>query len=94
MRLEQIRTNVDERGRTRTDVDERGRTRTDADEHGRIQTNANERRRTQMNVRQTASGVWADATSRRFQMLDVCSRTFGTYYITVSQYILGTESKI
>ena len=25
--------------------------------------------------------MWADATSRRIQTLDVCSRTFRTYYI-------------
>jgi len=44
------------------------------------QTHADEPRRMQTNARQTASGVWADATSRRVQTLDICSRTFGTYY--------------
>ena len=52
-----------------------------------MQTNADERRRAQTNVRQTASSVWADATSRHVQTLDVCSRTFGTYYMYVAVYI-------
>ena len=51
-----------------------------ADAHGRTQTHTDEHRHMQMNARQTASSVWADATSRRIKMLDVCSRTFGTHY--------------
>ena len=34
----------------------------------------------QMSLERTALSVWADATTRRVQTLDVCSRTFGTYY--------------
>ena len=49
------------------------RTQTNVDECGRTKTNADERRR-------TVFGVWSDATSRRVQTLDICSRTFGTYY--------------
>ena len=53
-------THTDAHRRTRTNADERRRTRMNADARGRMQTNA----------RQTASGVWADATSRRVQTLD------------------------
>ena len=61
---------------------------THSDEHRRsrwTQTYADKCRRTQTNARQTASSVWADATSRCIQTLDVCSRTFGTYYSLTCQ---------
>ena len=69
--------------RTQKHADARRQTQKNADKHRQTQTNADKRRRTQTNARQTASGVWADTTSRRIQTLDVCSRTFvtfGTYY--------------
>ena len=49
-----------------------------------MQMNADARGQTQTNARQTASSVWADTTSRHIQTLDVCSRTFRTYYIVVA----------
>ena len=49
-----------------------------ADARRPMQTHTDARRQTQTNARQTTSVVWADPTSRRVQMLDVCSRTFGT----------------
>ena len=66
-------------------ADTHGDTKTHADAHRRTQTNADadERGQTQTNAWQTAFGVWADATSRRVQTLDVCSRTFGMYYMLV-----------
>ena len=53
---------------------------THTDAQRRTQTNADAHRQTQTNARQTVSCVWADTTSRRVQTLDVCSRTFWTYY--------------
>ena len=44
-----------------------------ADEHRGTQTYADERKA-------NCVSVWEDATSRRVQMLDVCSRTIGMYY--------------
>ena len=55
-------------------VDERRHTDTD------ISWCSGKRKRMQMSLERTALSVWADATTRRVQTLDVCSRTFGTYY--------------
>lgn len=46
---------------------------TDTYANGRCQTNAE----------RTPFSVWADATSKCVQMLDVCSRIFGMYYTYV-----------
>ena len=54
----------------------------------RIQMHADEGSQMQTNARQTASGVWPDTTSRRIQTLDVCSRTFGTYYTRSPRFYL------
>ena len=67
-----------------THADAHRRMQMNADARRRTQTNADERRQMQTNARQTVSGVWADATSRRVQTLDICSRTFGMYYRVVS----------
>ena len=74
-------THADAFGRTRTHADARGRTRTHADARRRTQTHADARRRTQTNAGKTTSSVGADATPRRVRTQDVCSRTFGMYYI-------------
>ena len=69
--------------RTETHGDAHRRTQAHADERRCTQTHADKRRHTQTNTKQTVYGVWADATSRRIQTLDVCSRTFGMYYMLV-----------
>ena len=78
-----METHGDARRRTETHGDAHRRTQMHADERRCTQTHADKRRHTQTNAKQTASGVWADATSRRIQTLDVCSRTFGMYYMLV-----------
>ena len=79
-----LTTYVDARRRTWTHADARGRTQTRSDARGRTQTHADARRRTQTNAGKTTSSVGADATPRRVRTQDVCSRTFGMYYISMT----------
>ena len=72
-----------------TDTSRQTQTHADASRaHRHKQTNTDTCRR----IRQTASSVWTDATSRHVQTLDVCSRIFKMPYSTRINVINYTKN--